>query len=411
MKDVARLAGVSTATVSRVLSSRGTVRSEMRERVLAAVKKLRYEPNVSARNLRVNKTATIIVVLPDINNPFFSLIVRGIEDVAHEQGYSVLLSNTDNDLDRELASTRILSRRGADGVIFLTARVSSPHILRLAEQTPVVLACEYIEGAVSQVSIDNVAAAMEATHHLINLGHERIAYVNGPKDIVLCRDRRQGYEFAMRQAGLPVRLELMFEGTFYLESGGAAAEYLLNLPEPPTAVFCANDELAIGFIHRCFQMGRRVPDDVAVVGFDDIRFAAFQRPALTTIAQPMYDIGVHATRLLLEQINAWDTAKTDTTGAHTTSGNTLTAGTMITDTAGADATGAGTTGASTKSADMVRVDTTGAGAANPELTSAGTTSTAMVSAGPPSSKASMRPGNIILPHRLVVRESCGARTD
>lgn len=345
MKDVARLAGVSTATVSRVLSSRGAVRNETRQRVLAAVEKLGYEPNVSARNLRVNKTATIIVVLPDINNPFFSLIVRGIEDVANDYGYSVLLSNTDNDLERELASTRILSRRGADGVIFLTARVSSPHILRLAEQTPVVLACEYIEGAVSQVSIDNVAAAMEATRHLIDLGHERIAYVNGPKDIVICRDRRQGYELTLRQAGLTVRPEFIFEGTFYLESGAAAADHLMSLPAPPTAVFCASDEMAIGFIHRCFAMGRRVPDDVAVVGFDDIRFAAFQRPALSTIAQPMYDIGVHATRLLLAQIDAPDPPRAD----------------------------AGTTPSTT---------------------------------GP--TRVATRPGNIVLPHRLVVRESCGA---
>lgn len=303
MKDVARLAGVSTATVSRVLAAQGTVRSETRQRVLTAVEKLGYEPNVSARNLRVNKTATIIVVLPDINNPFFSLVVRGIEDVAHRHNYSVLLSNTDNDLDRELASTRIISRRGADGVIFLTARVSSPHILTLANQTPVVLACEYIEGAVSQVSIDNLAAALEATRHIIELGHTRIAYINGPKDIVLCRDRLRGYTLAMQQAGLSVQPEYIVEGTFYMESGAAAAEQLLSLPEPPTAVFCANDELAIGFIRQCFQMGRRVPDDVAVVGFDDIRFAAFQRPALTTVAQPTYDIGVQAAQLLLEQIN------------------------------------------------------------------------------------------------------------
>ena len=302
MKDVARLAGVSTATVSRILNSPDAGRPETRRRVAAAVKKLGYEPNVSARNLRVNRTATIIVVLPDINNPFFSFIVRGIEDVAHEQGFSVLLCNTDNDLQRELQYTKIIGRRGADGAIFLTARVSSPHILKMAERVPVVLACEYIDGAVSQVSIDNVGAAMDATRHLIQLGHRRIAYVNGPPDVILSRDRLRGYTLALQQAGLPVLEELIAPGTFYLESGVEAARRLLGLPEPPTAVFCANDEMAIGFIRAAEAMGRRVPGDVAVVGFDDIRFAAFYRPALTTVAQPMYEIGRRAAQLLLDQV-------------------------------------------------------------------------------------------------------------
>jgi len=302
MKDVARLAGVSTATVSRILNSPDAGRPETRRRVAAAVKKLGYEPNLSARNLRINRTATIIVVLPDINNPFFSFIVRGIEDVAHEQGFSVLLCNTDNDLERELQYTKIIGRRGADGAIFLTARVSSPHILKMAERVPVVLACEYIDGAVSQVSIDNVGAAMDATRHLIQLGHRRIAYVNGPPDVILSRDRLRGYTLALQQAGLPVLEELIAPGTFYLESGVEAARRLLGLPEPPTAVFCANDEMAIGFIRAAEAMGRRVPGDVAVVGFDDIRFAAFYRPALTTVAQPMYEIGRRAAQLLLDQV-------------------------------------------------------------------------------------------------------------
>lgn len=307
MRDVARLAGVSTATVSRVLSSPDGVRAETRERVVSAIEKLGYEPNVSARNLRSNRTDTLIVVLPDINNPFFSLIVRGIEDVAHKQKYSVLLCNTDNDLDRELAYTRIVTQRGADGVIFLTARVSSPHILMLARRVPVVLGCEYIEGAVDQVSIDNQGASFDATRHLTELGHRRIAFVNGPRDIVLSRDRYKGYAAGLQQARIPLDPELVFGGTFYLESGAQAAERLLQLPDPPTAVFCANDEMAVGFMRKAFEMGRRVPEDVAVVGFDDLRFSAYHRPALTTVAQPTYEIGAMAARLLLEQIENRDT--------------------------------------------------------------------------------------------------------
>lgn len=300
MKDVARLAGVSTATVSRILRGHNIGSETTRLRVLDAVRKLNYEPNLLARNLRKNQTSFIIAVLPDINNPFFARIVRGMEDVAHASGYNVLLANTDNDPVRELTYIKMLQRRGADGIIFLTARVDSTHIVQLSATTPVVLACEYLDGVPTpSVSIDNLSAAVTATQHLIGLGHRRIAMINGPPDIILSRDRFRGYQLALQQAGIGVDPELARDGTFYHDSGVHAMNSLLDLAQPPTAVFCANDEMAIGAINAVRSRGLRVPEDLAVVGFDDIAFASMYHPSLTTVAQPTYEIGETAMRLML----------------------------------------------------------------------------------------------------------------
>lgn len=307
MKDVARLAGVSTATVSRSLSSPETVSPETVSKVMEAVRKLNYEPNILARNLRTNATMFIIVVLPDITNPFFGQILRGIEEVAHAAGYTVLLCDTANDPNRELTYTNILRRRGADGIIFLTARVDRSHMLHLATSKPMVLACEYIEGLpVPQVAIDNMGAGLMATQHLLRLGHRRIGLVNGPENVILCRDRRNGYRLALQHAGIALDPALTTVGEFDYQSGRQAVRQLLALPEPPTAIFCASDQLAMGVINEARSMGLRVPDDLAVVGFDDIGFAEMFHPQLSTIAQPMHEIGETAMRLLLSVIHCDD---------------------------------------------------------------------------------------------------------
>lgn len=294
---------VSTATVSRVLREPQYGMPATRARVLDAVKKLKYQPNVLARNLRQSQTGFVIVVLPDITNPFFSKIVRGMEDVAHSMGYNVLLCNTDNDPAREADYIRLLQGRGADGIIFLTARVETAFILQLAGTTPLVLACEYVDGLpVPSVSIDNRSAAFTATQHLLAQGHTRIGMINGPGSIILCRDRLAGYRLALEGAGLPCLPELVLEGNFHVQSGSDCMTALLDLPEPPTAVFCANDEMAMGAIQTIRSHGLKVPDHLAVVGFDDISFASVWDPPLTTVAQPTYEIGATAMRLLLAQI-------------------------------------------------------------------------------------------------------------
>jgi len=303
MKDVARLAGVSTATVSRTLEEPELVRPATREKIMIAVQKLKYEPNLLARNLRKNESRFVIAVLPDITNPFFSKIVRGMEDVAHAEGYNLLVCNTDNDADRELDYIRILQRRGADGIIFLSARVDNSHIVALSKLVPVVMACECPLGIpVPSVSIDNTECACMATEHLIRLGHRRIGFINGPGGLILSVDRLAGYQLALQRAGIPLDDQIIREGDYTHASGVATMEELLRLPNRPTAIFAANDEMAIGAINAASGFGLHVPKDLAVVGFDDIAFADMYKPRLTTIAQPTTKIGSTAMEMLLSLI-------------------------------------------------------------------------------------------------------------
>ncbi|WP_071392736.1 LacI family DNA-binding transcriptional regulator [Bacillus tuaregi] len=302
--DVAKLANVSTATVSRVLSNTGKVKKETTEKVLEAIKQLNYQPNMLARQLRTLETKTILVVVPDISNPFFSKVLRGIEVVADENGYQVLLGDTINKPEHEIAFLDILRQRKADGMILLTARSDRKSLEQLTKEYPIVLACEYIEGAaIPTVSIDNISSARKITEHLIQLQHERIATITGPLHVVLGRDRLKGFQQAMIQYGLPLDQCLIQEGDFTLESGFNQMLKLLALENQPTAVFAANDEMAMGAIRAIKSKGLKVPHDIAVVGFDDIKFASIFEPALTTIAQPTFEIGEKAIELLISLIN------------------------------------------------------------------------------------------------------------
>jgi LacI family transcriptional regulator, repressor for deo operon, udp, cdd, tsx, nupC, and nupG len=304
ISDVAKLANVSTATVSRVLSNSGNVKKETAEKVLEAIQKLNYQPNMLARQLRKLETKTVLVVVPDITNTFFSKVLRGIEHVAIENGYQVLLGDTGNNIERERGYLNILRQKKADGMILLTARLE-PHLLEeIASEFPVVLACEYLEGStIPTVSIDNISSARKATEHLIYLGHRRIGFISGPLNVILSRDRLKGFRQAMAQHGIPVESYLIQEGDFSFESGYNMMMKFLALDQPPTAVFAANDEMAIGAIKAIKSKGLRVPDDISIVGFDDIQFASIYEPALTTISQPMFEIGKKAMELLIKLIN------------------------------------------------------------------------------------------------------------
>ncbi|MCZ0756552.1 LacI family DNA-binding transcriptional regulator [Anoxybacillus sp. J5B_2022] len=304
ISDVAKLANVSTATVSRVLSNSGNVKKETTEKVLEAIQKLNYQPNILARQLRKLETKTILVVVPDITNTFFSKILRGIEHVAIENDYEVLLGDTGNNVERERVYLDILRQKKADGMILLTARLESHLLEEIASEFPVVLACEYLEGStIPTVSIDNVSSARKATEYLINLGHRRIGFISGPLNVILSRDRLKGFRQAMAQHNIPIESFLVQEGDFSFESGYNMMMKFLALDQPPTAVFAANDEMAIGAIKAIKSKGLRVPDDISVVGFDDIQFASIYEPALTTISQPMFEIGKKAMELLIKLIN------------------------------------------------------------------------------------------------------------
>ncbi|SEN46586.1 LacI family DNA-binding transcriptional regulator [Lihuaxuella thermophila] len=303
MIDVARLAGVSVATVSRVLAGSAHVSRETREKVLRAMADLDYKPNLLARNLRKMESKTIVVVIPDISNPFFSDVIRGIQHVAKEHGYHVLLGDTQNDVDAEWDFIEMIKERAADGVILVTARTSPEKIMEMAQEVPLVMACEYIQGAeLPMVTIDNVISAKRVVDHLAALGHRRIGFIAGPLHVIISRDRLQGFVLGLREHGLEQDSSLIVEGDFSIPSGYDQAVRLLQLPEPPTAIFASNDEMAIGAVKAVKQMGLKVPQDVAVVGFDDIPMATVIEPALTTICQPKFEIGKKAMEILLQLI-------------------------------------------------------------------------------------------------------------
>ncbi len=276
---------------------------ETKRRVLDAVARCGYTGNISARNLRKMETRLVTILIPDVTNPFFNEIVRGIEQVAREHSYSVLLADTENLPGQETAYGNLLAARRTDGMILLNGRV--PAGLLPQEQLgdkipPVVAACEYVTNVdLPTVQIDNIDAARKATQHLLDLGHRRIGFITGPLWNVLSRDRLHGYRDALLDAGLTFEDALVAQGNFSIASGVTAASQLLDLPDRPSAIFASNDEMAIGAIRAARDRGLRVPQDVSVMGFDDIRFAAFVDPPLTTVSQPGAEIGRVAMTLLL----------------------------------------------------------------------------------------------------------------
>ncbi len=301
MRDVAQHAGVSISTVSHVVNNSRAVSSEARSRVLAAMKALGYKPNALAQNLRRQQTFSIGMIVPDSANPFFAEVARGIEDTSFEQNHSVILCNTDGDVDKQAAHTDLLIKNQVAGILFVAAGISTELVEDLqARQVPLVV----VDREVPDVAVDTVLTnhrqgGCQATQHLIDLGHRRIACVSGGSDLSPSAERLTGYQMKLQESGIPFDETLVVKGDFQYASGYRAARQLLSLAEPPTAVFACNDLMAVGVISAATEMGLRVPEELSVVGFDDVRLASFTNPPLTTIAQPKYDIGVIATKMLL----------------------------------------------------------------------------------------------------------------
>ena len=301
MRDVARHAGVSISTVSHVVNNSRAVSSEARGRVLAAMKELGYKPNALAQNLRRQQTLSIGMIVPDSANPFFAEVARGIEDTSFEQNHSVILCNTDGNVDKQATHTDLLIKNQVAGILFVAAGISTELVEDLqARQVPLVV----VDREVPDVAVDTVLTnhrrgGCQATQHLINLGHRRIACISGGSDLSPSAERLTGYQMKLQESGIPFEDTLVVKGDFQYASGYRAAQQLLRLAEPPTAVFACNDLMAVGVISAATEMGLRVPEDLSVVGFDDVRLASFTNPPLTTIAQPKYEIGVIATEMLL----------------------------------------------------------------------------------------------------------------
>lgn len=296
--DVARLAGVSTATVSRVLSNPEIVSAETRRLVEEAIRQTGYRLNQAARNLRIRRTGGVVALVPNLSNPFFSQILAGMAAVLAPAGYNLLVADTRAEGGGSLLSYAEPSR--ADGLIVLDGGLPAEG---LARRVPVVLACEWIPGfAAPRVKIDNREAARLAVDHLADLGHRRIAHVAGPPGNVLTHARLAGTEQALKARRLPS--PHVFAGDFSLDSGRRAGAAWLGLPpdERPTGVFLASDAMACGFIGELQHRGVVVPRDVSVMGFDDIELVAHMTPALSTIRQPREAIGRHAAQRLLDRI-------------------------------------------------------------------------------------------------------------
>jgi len=306
--EVAERAGVSVTTVSHVINETRPVSDDLRRRVLAAMGELGYQPNALARSLRRKETHTIGMIVPDSANPFFAEVARGIEDVSFEQGYSVILCNSDGDLATELLYVNVLTEKQVDGILFVAAGVSTEHIRTLqARRMPLVVVDRDIPSvAVDSVLTDNASGGWLAVRHLVELGHRRIGCIAGPSDLTPSAERVTGYRRALRERDIPVDETLTVKGDFQYESGYQAAHQLLVMDDPPTAIFACNDLMAVGAIRAALELGRQVPASLSVVGFDDVRLASFTNPPLTTIVQPKFEMGTLAATMLLERIRDRD---------------------------------------------------------------------------------------------------------
>jgi LacI family transcriptional regulator len=304
VRDVARHAQVSTATVSRVLAGTDPVREDLRERVFRASNELGYTPNRVARNLRVRSTRMIGVVVPDIENPFFTSAICGIEEVLQSANYSLLLGNYGENPKRENELLGTLRAEGAAGIILTPSNAPEAEYRDLiqAHIPTVAISRSTARLNVDSVTVANRAGARAATEHLIRLGHRKIAFINGPLVISTARERQTGYEEAFAAADLPILSELIFHGDFRQKSGYQAMQLLLKLTSPPTAVFTASNLFTLGALQAIHEGGWKIPEQIAVVGFDDLAWATSLQPPLTAVAQPARDVGVTAARLLLDRL-------------------------------------------------------------------------------------------------------------
>ena len=304
MKDVAEQAGVSTATVSRALMNPEKVSASTRQKVDQAVMAVGYSPHAMSRNLKRNESRTILVIVPDICDPFFADLIQGIEHTAAKSGYLVLIGDCAHQNQQEKTFINLIITKQIDGMLLLGSDL--PFDASKEEQRnlpPMVMANEFApELELPTVHIDNLTAAFEAVHYLLKLGHQRIACIAGPKHMPLCQYRSQGYVQALRRNGMSVESGLTVHGDFSYESGAQAVIELMSLPTPPTAIFCHNDVMAIGAMFQAKKMGLNIPRDLSIVGFDDIKASQFTDPPLTTVAQPRFQLGRQAMLLLLEQL-------------------------------------------------------------------------------------------------------------
>ncbi|MGQ8365561.1 LacI family DNA-binding transcriptional regulator [Glaciecola sp. 1036] len=300
IKDVAKKAGVSSATVSRTLSNPELVTENTRSKVMEAVNATGYKPNRFGASLRTQKSGNVVVVMPDITNQVNASIIRAIEREAMDAGYSVLLGDTQNSEERERHYGEMVLSGQADGILVFTPRLPF-ELGNLTKLPAIVNSCEEIDHAdVCKVTIDNEAGAITAVEHLISLGHTKIAAIKGPSLTPSTRDRLAGYKKALQKADIPIDEKYIITGDYGVESGIAAMEKLLKLKSRPTAVFCFSDDMAIGAMNTLRENEYNIPQDMSIIGFDDISYASLMSPKLTTIKQPLEALGRQCMKTLLK---------------------------------------------------------------------------------------------------------------
>ncbi|AGB42375.1 transcriptional regulator [Halobacteroides halobius DSM 5150] len=306
IKDVAKEAGVSYATVSRALNDHPDVNEDTRKRILKIASEIGYQPNVIARGLVSQETKTIGLLIPDITNPFFPEVARGVEEAAIEAGYNIFLCNTNWSKEREEHYIDALLQKQVDGLIITPSSENLDHLERLLNsKVKTVFVSSFIKHPdFTSIIVDNVTGAQRAVQHLIERGHKKIGFVGAGEDRFANQERLKGYKQALEANNIEIRPKYIKnqEGSYKRKSGYYLMKELLSLDQYPTAVFSYNDLLALGAIQAIREEGLSVPEDVAVIGFDDISFASLPEIQLTTVAQPKYDMGQLALENLLEQI-------------------------------------------------------------------------------------------------------------
>lgn len=304
IEDVARRAGVSDATVSRVLSNKPHVRPEVRDRVLMAVADLGYRPSHVARSLRAMRSSIVGLIISDIQNPFFTALVRAVEDVANAHHHAVFLCNSDEDVDKEHFYIELMQREHVAGVLITPTRETGSHCRKLVEaRIPVVVLDRRVSDVdVDAVVVDNVQGAFNVVSHLIEMGHRRIAAVMGSPAITTFRERTEGYVRALEAYGIPFRSELVGSDAPTEAAGCALTQQLLALSEPPTAIFAGNNMLTVGVLRAIRERKLNIPGDVALAAYDETPWASLMVPAITTVEQPTYELGQTAAELLLKRI-------------------------------------------------------------------------------------------------------------
>lgn len=304
IKKVSEVAKVSVATVSRVLNHPETVSEKTRDRILKVMKEMNYVPNSMARSLTTKRTSTIGLIIPNILNPLYPNVAKGVEDVFYQKGYNILLSNTENKAKRERDSIEMLLSKKVDGLIICSGILERKDLdIIINQKVPLVLLGDYVEDIdINIVYTDYLMGAYLATSHLINTGYKKIAHVSGPMDIKSSIGKLEGYKKALTEAGYNYDEEYVIEGDNQIEGGHLALKKLLKKKGKPDAIFVANDLMALGVMEAIKVAGYKVPKDIAIVGFDDIDVASLVEPKLTTVTHPVYTMGLTAARLLYDNI-------------------------------------------------------------------------------------------------------------